>query len=100
MFKNYLYLIIIAQNPAVSTTSLLPYLPYPLIFLIYGLPEVMSFFVGALSGGIISAGVVRGDVRKKHFKMIAYDCLALIGISICLLFAAAILEVYIADLLI
>jgi uncharacterized membrane protein SpoIIM required for sporulation len=67
-------------------------------YMIHGLPEIASYFVGALAGGIISFAVIRHDFKSKTFKRIMFDSLDLMFISIALIFIAAFVEVYITPI--
>ncbi len=68
-------------------------------YALHGIPEMASYFIAGLSGGIISFAVVNHDYRKKNFKNIMGDAGTLLAISLILLFIAAILEVYITPIL-
>ena len=68
-------------------------------YAIHGVPEILSYFVGGLAGGIISIAVIRHDLGTKKFERITLDSSELILLSLVLLFIAALLEVYITPLL-
>ncbi len=69
--------------------------PISLTYLVHGIPEVISYFLGALAGGIISSAVVNHHVRSPRFRQIVLDSLDLIILSLVVLLAAAYTEVYI-----
>jgi uncharacterized membrane protein SpoIIM required for sporulation len=73
-------------------------LPVGLSYLIHGIPEIMSYFIGALGGGIISSAVACHHYRSPEFKHIVYDSIDLIVLSAIVLVAAAYIEVYITPL--
>lgn len=63
-------------------------------YAIHGIPEILSYFLAGLSGGIISFAVVNKDYRKKNFKTILSDATLLFLLSIVFLFLGSIFEVY------
>jgi len=64
-------------------------------YMIHGIPEIGAYFVGALSGGIISIAVIRHDIRSEKFWTILQDSLNLVIIAVVMLFVAALIEVFI-----
>jgi len=68
-------------------------------YAIHGIPEIASYFVGALAGGIISFGIVRGDFKNKHSEKLILDVADLLFIAIAMVFIAAILEVWVTPLI-
>jgi uncharacterized membrane protein SpoIIM required for sporulation len=68
-------------------------------YMIHGIPEIGSYFAGALAGGIISIAVIRHDVHSDKFWIILQDSLNLVIVSVVLLFIAAIVEVFITPVL-
>ncbi|RME53170.1 hypothetical protein D6783_02695 [Candidatus Woesearchaeota archaeon] len=69
------------------------------MYAIHGLPEILSYFIGALAGGIISIAVIRHDFGTRKFEHIVLDAADLILLSIFVLAVAAVLEVYITPLI-
>ena len=67
-------------------------------YILHGLPEIASYFTGALAGGIISIAIIKKDVYRDKFWDIAQDALNLVIIAVILLFIAAIIEVYVTPL--
>jgi len=65
-------------------------------FMTHGIFEIAAYFVAGLAGGIISIAIIKH--RLKENKVII-DSLDLVLISIALLFAAAIIEVYVTPVL-
>lgn len=71
-------------------------LPLGLVrYMIHGTPEIGSYFIAALAGGIISIAVIRHDVRSEKFWIILQDSLNLIIVAVIMLFIAALTEVFI-----
>ena len=64
-------------------------------YLLHGLPEIIAYFVGALSGGILSVAIVKHDFHTKNFRHTLIDAVDLILISIVILFLAALIEIFI-----
>lgn len=60
----------------------------------HGMPEIVSYFIGAIAGGIVSATVAKKSFLKKEFETIALDVLAMVIISYVVLLAAALIEAY------
>jgi len=67
-------------------------------YAIHGIPEILSYFVAGLAGGIISIAVIRHDFGTKRFERILVDAADLLIVSIFLLIIAAVLEVYVTPL--
>jgi uncharacterized membrane protein SpoIIM required for sporulation len=64
-------------------------------YFFHGLPEILSYFIGGLAGGLISVAVVKHDFDTKSFGKILKDSLNLIFLGLIVLFIAALLEVYV-----
>ena len=62
---------------------------------IHGIPEILSYFVAGLAGGIISVAAIRHDFGTKRFEKIVLDSSVLIILSLALVVGAAFLEVYV-----
>jgi len=60
----------------------------------HGLFELLAYLTAALSGGILSAAVVRGDLQKPVFAQIVYDIAKLLGWAIVFLAIGAFIETY------
>ena len=65
---------------------------------IHGIPEIASYFVAGLAGGIIGIAVIRHDVGTQKFNYVLRDSTDLLLLSIGLLFVAALLEVYVTPI--
>jgi uncharacterized membrane protein SpoIIM required for sporulation len=73
-------------------------LSLPLLFtkyLTHGIPEMISYFIASLAGGIIFIKIVRDDFKKSTNKKTFIDIMILIGISLLVLIIAALIETYI-----
>ena len=65
-------------------------------YAIHGIPEVVSYFVASLAGGILSIAIIKHDLVDKNFRKILLDTLSLFLLSLVILYLSAILEVYIS----
>jgi uncharacterized membrane protein SpoIIM required for sporulation len=68
-------------------------------YAIHGIPEILSYFVAGLAGGIISVAVIKHDFGTRNFEKILLDCSDLLILSIILVFVAALLEVFVTPLI-
>jgi len=68
-------------------------------YFIHGLPEITSYFIVALAGGIISSAVIRHEFGTEKFWEVIKDTINLIIIAIAVLFIAALMEVYVTPIL-
>ncbi|MBU0758140.1 MAG: stage II sporulation protein M [Nanoarchaeota archaeon] len=64
-------------------------------YAIHGIPEILSYFVAGLAGGIISIAAIRHDFGTKSYEKILMDSSILILLSIFLVIFSAFLEVYV-----
>lgn len=66
-------------------------------YFVHGIPEMLAYLTAALAGGIIYMAICRGDfLDLKRNKRIIIDVIALILISVFLLIAAALIEIYVS----
>ena len=90
---------VIAAAIGIFTNSELSSIPYGLLrYMFHGLPEVASYFVVALAGGIVSVAVIKHEFGTPKFWEVIQDSLYLIVLAVITLFLAAILEVYVTPL--
>ena len=68
-------------------------------YLIHGIPEIASYFIVALAGGLISAAVIKHELGTERFWEVLQDSLNLIIIAVVVLIVAALMEVYITPVL-
>ncbi len=91
---------VIAAAIGIFTNKSLSQLPLGLArYMIHGIPEIAAYFIGALSGCIISVAVIRKDLRGEGTWKILQDSLLMIIIAIVILIFAALMEVYLTPLL-
>ncbi len=67
-------------------------------YMIHGIPEILSYFVAGLAGGIISIAVIRHDFEGRKFEHVILDSADLLLVAIGLVFIAGILEVWVTPL--
>ena len=67
-------------------------------YAIHGIPEIMAYFVAGLAGGIISTAAIRHDFGTKRYEKIIMDSSVLLLLSLFLVVAAAILEVWVTPI--
>jgi uncharacterized membrane protein SpoIIM required for sporulation len=70
-------------------------LPLGMTYLVHGIPEILSYFIGALGGGIISVAMVCHHYTSPKFRQVVLDALTLTAISVIILVLAALIEVYV-----
>ena len=68
-------------------------------FFLHGLPEIASYFMVALAGGMVSVAVVNHEAGTEKFWEVLQDALNLIILSVIVLFIAALVEVFITPVL-
>ncbi len=68
-------------------------------YALHGIPEILSYFVAGLAGGIISIAVIKHDFGTKSYEKILMDSSILVLLSLALVVAAAFLEVYVTPYL-
>ncbi|MBW2997947.1 stage II sporulation protein M [Candidatus Woesearchaeota archaeon] len=91
-FKNYIFNMLI-NSTSISFFNYLSAFSLAFFrFLVHGLPEMLSYFIAGVSGGIISIAIINKNVDS--FDIILKDSFILLLISLALLFASALLEVY------
>lgn len=91
---------VIAAAVGIFSKSSLFELPMGLArYAIHGIPEIASYFIVAMAGGIVSVAVIRHEYGTEKFWEVLQDSLNLVIVSVVVLFIAAILEVYVTPLL-
>lgn len=91
---------VIAAAIGIFTQSKISYLPLALArYMIHGLPEIASYFIVALAGGLVSVAVIRHEFGTEKFWEVLQDSLNLVIISVVILFAAALMEVFLTPIL-
>jgi len=65
---------------------------------LHGIPEITSYFIGAMAGGILSIAIVNHDWKTKKFENIIFDTSELIVLALALLLVAAFIEVFVTPM--
>ncbi len=68
-------------------------------YFLHGIPEMVSYFIAALAGGILSISLIRKEYMTQRFQKVLLDSLNLLMLSIAILVIAALLEVYVTPIL-
>lgn len=66
-----------------------------LAYMLHGIFEMTSYFIGGLAGGIVSIAVINHDLFSKNFKKILLDSMVLLFFSVISLVFAAVIEVFV-----
>ena len=82
---------IFAKNPILIHQGLLRYM-------IHGIPEIASYFIVALAGGIIGIAVIKHEFGHQKFWHVLQDSLDLIILALVVLIIAAFMEVFITPI--
>jgi uncharacterized membrane protein SpoIIM required for sporulation len=91
---------VIAAGVGIFTNAELSALPLGLLrFMIHGIPEIASYFIVALAGGMISIAVIRHETGTDKFWKVLHDSLNLLILAVAILFIAGLIEVFITPLL-
>jgi len=87
---------VIAAAVGIFAKSSIANLPLGLArYMIHGIPEIGSYFLVALAGGLVSVAVIKHETGTEKFWEVLHDSLNLVIVSVIILFAAALIEVYI-----
>ncbi|MEI6731242.1 MAG: stage II sporulation protein M, partial [archaeon] len=90
---------VIAAAIGIFTKSDISSLPMGLLrYMIHGIPEIGSYFIVALAGGMVSVAVIKHESGTTKFWDILQDSLNLILVAVAVLAIAAIIEVYITPI--
>ncbi|UZE93655.1 MAG: stage II sporulation protein M [Candidatus Pacearchaeota archaeon] len=91
---------VIAAAIAIFARDNLAQLPLGFLrYLIHGLPEIASYFIVALAGGIIGTAVIRHEFGHEKFWHVLQDSLDLIIIALLVLIISAFMEVFLTPAL-
>jgi uncharacterized membrane protein SpoIIM required for sporulation len=91
---------VISAAIGIFTSYKISELPFGLLrYMIHGFPEIASYFITALAGGILGVGVIRNGIGNKKFLKVVVNVIILILIAIIILILAALVEVYFTPLL-
>ncbi|MEM4152949.1 MAG: stage II sporulation protein M [Candidatus Pacearchaeota archaeon] len=90
---------VIAAAVATFTKNTLISLPAGLArYLVHGLPEIASYFIVALAGGIIGTAIIRHEFGSEKFWNVLQDSLDLIILALIVLIISAFIEVFVTPL--
>ncbi len=64
-------------------------------YMIHGIPEIASYFLAALAGGIVGVGVLRHKIKSKKFLRILENAVLILFVALIIIFIAGLIEVYI-----
>ena len=67
-------------------------------FFLHGLPEIASYFMVTLAGGVVSVAIINHEAGTEKFWEVLQDSLNLIIGAIVVLFLAALLEVFVTPI--
>lgn len=91
---------VIATAIGVFTKNQISEIPLGLArYMIHGFPEIASYFITALAGGIFGVGAIKNGIRNKRFLRIVENTFILLFIAILILIFAAVVEVYFTPVL-
>jgi len=64
-------------------------------YMIHGFPEIAAYFIAALAGGILGAGLMKHGIKGNKFYKVFENVVILLFIAIVILIIAGLIEVYI-----
>lgn len=65
-------------------------------YFLHGIPEMVSYLIASVAGGILYIAFLKGDFKKEKRKRLLIDSLTLIAIALVILIIAALIEVFIS----
>jgi len=68
-------------------------------YMVHGIPEIGSYFITSLAGGILGIGIIRHGIRDRRFYHVLENVILLLFISVIVLIISALAEVYLTPLL-
>ena len=90
---------VIASAVGVFTNFNLSEIPLGLLrYMIHGLPEITTYFLAALAGGILGTGLIRNGVRSKRFLHVIENAIILLFAAVLILIIAGLMEVYLTPI--
>lgn len=91
---------VIAAAIGIFSKSELLNLPLGLArYMIHGIPEIASYFIVALAGGLVSIAVIKHEAGTEKFWEVLQDSLNLVILAIVVLFIAALIEVFVTPVI-
>ncbi len=64
-------------------------------YAIHGIPEIFSYIIAGLAGGILSVAIVKHDFGTGKFEKVLLDVSDLVLLAVLVLFVAAVVEVFV-----
>lgn len=90
---------VIAAAIGVFAKSSLVNMPAGMLrYLFHGLPEISSYFIVALAGGIIGTAIIKHEFGTDKFWRVLQDSLDLVILALVVLIVSAFIEVFITPL--
>ena len=90
---------VIASAVGVFTQFQISEIPRGILrYMIHGLPEITTYFLAALAGGIIGTGLIRNGIKDERFLHVIENALILLFVGIVILIVAGLMEVYFTPL--
>jgi uncharacterized membrane protein SpoIIM required for sporulation len=90
---------VIASAIGIFTKYKISEIPNGLVrYMIHGIPEIGSYFIAALAGGILGVGIMRNGIKDKKFYHIVENVILLLFLAVMVLILSAIIEVYISPI--
>ncbi|MDP3966224.1 MAG: stage II sporulation protein M [archaeon] len=90
---------VIASAVGVFTKFDLSQIPAGLLrYMIHGLPEITSYFLAALAGGILGTGFIRNGIKSQRFLHVIENVIILLFAAVIILIIAGFMEVYLTPL--
>ncbi len=98
---------VLAWNASVISAAIVIFTKYNLSeipiglvrYMIHGFPEIASYFITALAGGMLGVGIIRHGIGSKKFMKVLGNVTVLIFIALVILVIAALIEVFLTPLL-
>ncbi len=91
---------VIAAAIGIFTSNTLNGIPLGLArYMIHGLPEITSYFITALAGGILGVGILRHGLKSKKFLRVFENVVVMVFLAILILLIAAAMEVFLTPML-
>jgi len=90
---------VIASAIGIFTRFEISQIPAGLLrYMIHGLPEITTYFLAALAGGILGTGFIRNGINSKRFLHVIENVFILLFVAIVILVIAGLMEVYLTPL--
>lgn len=98
---------ILAWNASVISAAIVIFTKYNISeipmglfrYMIHGFPEITSYFITALAGGMFGVGIIRHGIGNKKFLKVLGNVMILIFIALIILVIAALIEVFLTPIL-